>query len=58
MCVLNELTMSEVIEGLIRDWVNKNEKEGSPAQAKPAQEPGPSGKEDISDRLEEQAEKA
>lgn len=61
ICVLNELTMSEVIEEMIRDWVSKNEGRKHSHRPEPAeessQEAGPGDDEELSDEIEEQVEK-
>jgi len=66
MCVLREHTMSEEIEKMISDWVELNKGEPRPTDSgapkaeqetsKPAEQPTESG--DLSDSLEEQAEKS
>jgi len=59
MCVLREHTMSEEIEKMISDWVELNKGEPRSPESgtpKPTEHPPESG--DISDRLEEQAEKS
>ena len=65
MCVLREHTMSEEIEKMIADWVELNRGEpispesGTPKpDAQPKQAEQPPESEDLSDRLEEQAEKS
>ena len=77
ICVLKEVTMSDIIEELMREWVAKNDTETGPAEVgesveeeekklPPAPEPGkepeakPGGEtsgKDVSDKLEEEAEK-
>jgi hypothetical protein len=61
MCVLNELTMSEVIEETIREWVKKNRGRKHSPGPEPAgeapQEGGPGDSEELSDEIEEQVEK-
>ena len=66
MCVLREHTMSEEIEKMISDWVELNKGEpASPGRAKPTENDDvpndagqPSDTTDLSDKLEEQAEKS
>ena len=73
MCVLREHTMAEEIEKMISDWVslNQNPDQASPkpkpaeqTEQKPAGKPEEaaggeaSGEEDLTDDLEEQAEKS
>jgi hypothetical protein len=71
ICVLNELTMSEVIEEMVGDWVSKNEGKRLPKpepESKPEHEAGTGPekaggappepkKEELSDEMEEQVEK-
>ena len=56
ICVLKELTMSGEIEKMVRDWVTENEGSAPPESA-PAPEPPEEGSGELSDEIEEQAEK-
>jgi len=58
MCVLRERTMSEEIEHMLRDWVELNHDQKTVVSPKPQQKnPEPEG-DDLSDKIEEEAEKA
>jgi hypothetical protein len=69
ICVLKEVTMSDIIEELVREWVAKNETKPGPAEVgesveeeeknlPPAPGPEEAPSEEISDELEEETEKA
>ncbi len=61
LCVLKEVTMSEEIEKMIREWVQNNEGvQNTPPTAAPSTETPveqPKSSTDISDEIEEQVEK-